>query len=362
VHAPRHSERSRRGRISGLSRAARIASPVDFRSSARHRSFALLATLSALVACRPAPARIPSSSASPRRVVALAPNLTEIVFALGAGSSLVGVSEYSDYPPEARAIPRVGGLEVSAEKVASLSPDLVLATREGNARGPVSVLAGAGLRVVALPTGSLDAVLESIRRTGDALGCRVRAERLVEELSRRRAAVRARISGQPRPNAILLVWPDPPQAAGGGTFLHDVLSEAGAENRLAGRPGWPIVSAEYLATTPVDVLVLPSSPETKPPFERALASGALSRGAARRSRVVWIDEAVLTRPGPRVFDALEELAGALHPEAPGPRRVSEYSCRWGTLRSPTPPGTKDEGPETKEGLLTPCSESGVPTI
>ena len=257
----------------------------------------------------------PGPAAPPRRIVALAPNLTEIVFALGAGAALVGVSDYSDYPPAARSIPRVGGLEVSAEKVASLRPDLVLATREGNARGPVSALSAAGLRVLVLPTGSLDAVLESIRVTGEALGRREAAARLVDSLARRRAAVRARSAGRPRPKTILLVWPDPPQAAGGGTFLDDVLTDAGAENLLRPRPGWPVVSPEYLTTASADVLVLPASPQNRRIFERSLSGGALSRGTISRARVVWMDEAELSRPGPRVFDALEVLAAALHPAA-----------------------------------------------
>jgi iron complex transport system substrate-binding protein len=242
------------------------------------------------------------------------------VFALNAGRLLVGVSDHSDYPPAAREIPRVGGLEVSAEKVASLRPDLVLATREGNASGPVSALSSAGIPVLVLPTGSLDAVLDGIRRTGDALGRREEAARLAEALAARRAAVRGRIARLPRPRAILLVWPDPPQAAGGGTFLDDVLTEAGAENLLRDRPGWPVVSGEYLSTTPVDVLVLPASAANRPAFERAIASGSLSRGAVRRARIVWVDESEITRPGPRVFDALEELAGQLHPLAGNGKR------------------------------------------
>ena len=306
MHAPRHRERPRRGRIPGLIGASGRARPPT--------AAVLLVALSASLACRASepPPRSPVRAA-PRRVVALAPNLTEIVFALGAGDSLVGVSEYSDYPPAARAIPRVGGLEVSAEKVASLTPDLVLATREGNTRGPVSALEAAGIPVVVLPTGSLDAVLESIRAAGRALGRAEAARQLAESLESRRAAIRSRVVGGPRPRAVLVVWPDPPQAAGGGTFLHDVLSEAGAENLLASRPGWPVVSGEYLTTAPIDVVVLPASVETRPVFERALASGALSRGTVRDARRVWVDEASLTRPGPRVFDALEELAAALGP-------------------------------------------------
>jgi len=160
----------------------------------------------------------------PRRVISLAPNLTEIVFAVGAGGRLVGVSEYSDYPEAARSIPRVGGLEVSAERVVSLSPDLILATPEGNAKGPVMTLVAAGLPVLVVPDRSLDDVLEGIRMVSRRLGCAEEGERLSRNLAARRQAVREKRAGRPAPAAALLIWPDPPQAAGGGTFLDDLLT------------------------------------------------------------------------------------------------------------------------------------------
>jgi iron complex transport system substrate-binding protein len=255
----------------------------------------------------PAPA-----SGAPRRVVALAPNLTEIVFAVGAGGTLVGVSEYSDFPPAAQAIPRVGGLEVSAEKVVSLRPDLVLATSEANAKGPVSALAAAGVPVLAVPAGSLKAVIAGIRLVGQRLGRPVAADRLATNLEKRREAVRAEAArSRGRPRTVLLIWPDPPQAAGEGTFLNDLLAEAGGENALGGRAGWPLVSPEWLATAPIDVLVIPDSGQTRAAYERAFREGPLSRGTVAAARVVRIDESVLTRPGPRVFDALEQLAREL---------------------------------------------------
>ena len=121
------------------------------------------------------------------------------------------------------------------------------------------------------------------------------------------------------PATILLIWPEPPQAAGGGTFLHDVLTEAGAENVLADRPGWPLVSPEYLAATPVDVLIVPESEGNREVYDRALRDGVLSRGAAKRARIIRVDESALTRPGPRVFEAMEGLARALVAELPGMR-------------------------------------------
>jgi iron complex transport system substrate-binding protein len=244
--------------------------------------------------------------------VTLAPNLTEIVFAVGAGDTLVGVSEYSDFPPEARFLPRVGGLEVSAERVVSLHPDLVLATPEGNAKGPVAALEAAGVPVLAVTGGSLAAVIAGIRAVGQRLGRSDDANRLAADLERREKAVREKVAGsRRRPRAVLIVWPDPPQAAGGGTFLNDLLTEAGAENLLAGREGWPLVSPEWLVTAPIEVLVVPDSGQTRPAYQRAFATGPLSRGAAAAARVVRIDESVLTRPGPRIFDALERLAGEL---------------------------------------------------
>jgi iron complex transport system substrate-binding protein len=260
--------------------------------------------------CGPRPRPDPASAA-PARIVTLAPNLTEIVFALGAGGRLVGVSEHSDHPEAARAIPRVGGLEVSAERVTSLRPDLVLATREGNTSGPVSALQSAGVPVLVVPAGSLDDVLAGIRLVAGRLGREDAGEALLAALDRHRRAARALAAAGPRPRAILLIWPEPPQAAGGGTFLHDVLTEAGAENVLADRPGWPLVSPEYLAATPVDVIVVPESEQNRAVYERALREGVLSRGAAKRSRIVRVDESAMTRPGPRVFEALEELARAL---------------------------------------------------
>ena len=269
----------------------------------------VLTALAAFVGCR-APEREHTAS-SPRRVVALTPNLTEIVFALGAGDRLVGVSEYSDFPEEARKIPRVGGLEVDAEKVAALKPDLVLAVAEGNAQNAVHALEAAGLPVTVVPSGSLDAVLDEIRIVGDRLGRRAEADALVASLSRKREAVRTRAAALERPRALLLVWPDPPQAAGRGTFLNDVLTEAGARNLVGDRGGWPVLSAEYLATAPVDVLVVPESEQTREAYARAFASGALSRGPVAKARVVRLDESALTRPGPRVFDMLERLSTAI---------------------------------------------------
>ncbi len=283
----------------------------DGGAAASRRALSICAlAVGLLLACRRETAPTAPAAGAPHRVVTLAPNLTEIVFALGAGNRLVGVSEYSDFPEAARAIPRVGGLQVDAEKVAALRPDLVLAVAEGNAQGSVRALEAAGLPVTVTPSGSLDAVLESIRIVADRLGVPAEGRRLAADLSRRRDAVRAAVAGRRKPRTLLLVWPDPPQAAGGRTFLDDVLTEAGAENLVADRPGWPVLSGEWVATAPVELLVTPASVEARAAWDAAFAGGLLSRGPISRARRVQLDEAALTRPGPRVFDMLERLAEA----------------------------------------------------
>jgi len=279
---PRRPPPARGGRLAvALARAA-VRPPVSF-------SFLVSVALVSATAAAIAPAAATKPQPIARRVVALAPNLTEIVFAIGA------------------------------EKVASLRPDLVLVTAEGgNRKGAATALEAAGVPVLLVPGASLADVIAGIRLVGSRLGASERAERLARELeARRRAVVAASVpagGAQSRPAAVLLVWPDPPQAAGGGTFLDDVLTTAGAKNLLGARNGWPVISQEWLATAPIDVVVLPDCEGNRASFDRALVSGALSRGTASKARVVRIAESPLTRPGPRVFDALEELSGALRGE------------------------------------------------
>ena len=252
-----------------------------------------------------------AAGASPGRIVALAPNLTEIVFALGAGDRLVGVSEHSDYPAAAARIPVVGGLVPDLERVVALRPDLVLATTEGNAAATVEALERRRIPVLVTSAPDLEGVIDSIRRIAGRIGAGGAGERLAASLEARRAAVRrARRAGAP-PTAVLLVWPSPPQAAGTGTFGDDILETAGVKN-CVGRRGWPAISPEFLVEAPCRFVVYPAEKDTAATYARAFRDGPLSRmPAVRAGRTIGIDGDELTRPGPRAFDALEKLAAAL---------------------------------------------------
>ena len=220
-----------------------------------------MAVVGLVLGCRERPRATAQAAAAPRRVVALAPNLTEIVFALGAGDALVGVSEYSDYPEAARAIPRVGGLEIDAEKVAALRPDLVLAVAEGNAQGSVRALEAAGLPVDghAVRIARRGAREHPHRRPSGSAGPK-RGGAWSPSSSGGVPPCARRTAGRTRPRTLLLVWPDPPQAAGGRTFLNDLLDRGrrattSSETAAAGRSS----PASTLATAPVELLVVPDS-------------------------------------------------------------------------------------------------------
>jgi iron complex transport system substrate-binding protein len=242
--------------------------------------------------------------------VALAPNLTEIVFALEAGDRLVGVSSHSDFPPRAQALPVVGGLTPDLERIFSLRPDLVLATTEGNSPSTVRLLEERGVPVLTTSAKDLRGVLRSIVLIAERLGVGGNGRRLSETLGRRLEAVQSRTRGATRVSAILLVWPSPPQAAGTGTFGDDLLREAGGTNCVL-RPGWPAVSPEFLVTSPCRAVVYPAEATSRAIFGEAFASGPLSKmQAIRNGRLIPIDGDLLTRPGPRSFDALEQIAAA----------------------------------------------------
>ncbi|MGH9441042.1 MAG: ABC transporter substrate-binding protein [Thermoanaerobaculia bacterium] len=249
-------------------------------------------------------------------MVTLAPNLTEIVFALGAGGVLVGVSSHSDFPREALALPTVGGLTPDLERIVSLRPDLVLATTEGNSRTTVELLERQGIPVLTTSAPNLRGVLQSIRTIGSRLGRADRGKSLAESLERRLEAAEARSRGRAPVRAILLVWPSPPQAAGRGTFGADLLREAGGAD-CVDRPGWPVVSLEFLVTSACRAVVYPAEDATRTIFLKAFRAGPLSRMAAvREGRLIPVDADVLTRPGPRSLDALERLASAFEKLGP----------------------------------------------
>lgn len=245
------------------------------------------------------------------RIVSLAPNLTEILFALGLESRLVGVTDFCDYPPAARSKPSVGQvISPSLEKIVALKPDLVLGTTAGNRRETVAALERFGITLYGLNPRSVEDVLRSIRSLADLFGVPEAGARLEAELHGRLQVVAARAGARPR--VLFVLWLEPLISVGRQTFIHDALERSGADSVTAGRmEDWPRLNLEEVLRQDPDYLILPHSPAVERRLEALRADPVWSRlRALRENRVIVLDEAVL-RPGPRIVDAIEQLARAL---------------------------------------------------
>lgn len=252
----------------------------------------------------------PQAPAVVRRVVTLAPSLTDTVLALGAGDVLVGVSRF-DERPEVRALPRVGGfVDPSVEAVAALKPDVVLVQPSPGNRGPVEALAGLGICIVSLRLASVDDVLVALRATGTVLGRTAQGEALAQSLERTRAEVRARARGLTPVRVLVAYGFQPLVVAGPGSFADELLRDAGGTNVAAdaGR-AYPVWSVERALGAKPDVVLDASNSGAGREALHALPG-------LRDARWVTLPSPALLHPGPALGQGLWELFRALHPATP----------------------------------------------
>ena len=246
----------------------------------------------------------------PRRVVSLAPNLTEIVFLLGQEEKLAGVTRFCNYPPRAAALPRVGGIvDPDVERIVAAGPDLVLCTTDGNPKERVRVLEEMGILCFAVGPQDMSAVFRTIERIGALLGVPERGRREADAL-RARAERVTRAKLDPLPRVLFLVSTSPVIAAGNGTFLDELVRASGGTNAAGSYAGrYPRLSVEDLLATSPDVIFIAAMTGVEG------FSSSVSRWteipAFRNGDVVTLDGDLVTRPGPRMVDALEKVAGAL---------------------------------------------------
>lgn len=273
---------------------------------------AALVTLAAApgVGCRERPA-LPATTTSDR-IVSLAPNVTELLFALGAGPRVVGATRYCDYPPEARAIPRIGGfVDPSFEAVVGRRPDLVVGIDDPGIRTFHQRLRAAGIAVLALEMQSLDQIRAATRTLGARIGRGEAATALVTALDTRIGAVTRAIEGAPRPRVLAVYGRRPLVVAGAGSFPDALIARAGGANVAAGSAiPWPTWSMEeVLRAAPEVILDCTMGSEA----EATTWEDWAAVPAVRDGRVVRFGDESLLRPGPRIADGLEALARALHP-------------------------------------------------
>jgi iron complex transport system substrate-binding protein len=255
----------------------------------------------------------------PERIVTFAPSATEIVFALGLGDRLVGVSgPFDDYPVEAAEIDEVGGagdfgVDPNVEQVVALEPDLFL-TIKGGDQWKVR-LRDLGIPVVTLDATDLDDLLADIEVAGRITGVADAAAALIDDLQGQANAVEAALEGVEPVSCFYETFYPPLYTVGPGTFIYDLLVRAGCDPVTASAtqqyPEWSI--EDLVAQSPQVYLV--SSESGASPRSVARRAGFEAVDAVARGRVVPIESDLAERPGPRIVQGLRLLAEALHPEA-----------------------------------------------
>jgi iron complex transport system substrate-binding protein len=262
-----------------------------------------------------------SVDAAPRRIVTFAPSATEIVFALGLGDRLVGVSgRYDDYPPAAKGIEQVGGagdfgVDPNVEKVVSLRPDLFLTIAGGEQWK--DRLRSLGVPVFTINSTGLEDVFHDIQTVGRLTGAVSAAGSLVAKMRAVDRDVEGRIAGEPSVSCFFEVYYPPLTTVGPDTFIGDLLRRAGCRSVSVGaKSDYPQWSVEDLVREDPRVYLVSS--------ESGAGASAIARrpgfdaiGAITAGRIVRIDADLVNRPGPRVVDGLRLLARALHPGAFG---------------------------------------------
>jgi len=274
---------------------------------------ALLAVVSLAAASEPATQ--PSAPRPVRRIVSLAPNLTEILFALDLGDRVVGVTDYCDYPAAAAQKPRVGGyVNPNLEAILALDPDLAVATPNIGNRDGVLKLQALGVDFLVVETPTLASLGDAIRQIASRAGEPERGVALATKLEDEIEALRRRFAASPPTPTLLVFSHEPLIAAGAGTLFDEMLRAAGRTNLAAGMGTYPHLSLEQVVTLAPAAIVDTAMTATGPgdaKFWGRLATVP----AVRDGRVCAPAADPILRPGPRVVEGIRLLGDCLHPEA-----------------------------------------------
>ena len=257
-----------------------------------------------------------------RRIVSLAPHLTELLFAAGAGERVVGVAAYSDYPAAARALPRIGdSAQLDLERIVALRPDLIVVWRDGNSAQQLDRLATLKLPIYASEIHRMGDIESTLRRLGRLAGTQDWADRAARTFADRVSQLRTRYAERPRLRVFYQIWHRPLLTVNGSHLISEALSLCGASNVFAALPLLtPTISEEAVLQADPDAIVTGSvDPQGADNLDGWRRLRALR--AARAGRLIVVNPDTLHRPSPRVVDGAQELCDKLDRVrgAPAPR-------------------------------------------
>jgi iron complex transport system substrate-binding protein len=253
-------------------------------------------------------------SQPPERIVSAAPSATELAFAVGLGDAVVAVDKFSNYPPEAASRTSIGSyVEPDLEAIVGARPDLVLLT-DVHLADVLPALEQRGIRTLVLSAKSIEGVYLNLLILGRVSGEPDTAEALVDELRARVARVEAAVAGAP-PVRTFYELDETLFTAGPGTFIDDVITRAGGVNIAAdASTDFPQLSAEEVVASDPEVIILADEVAGVTPEAVRSRQGWSHVSAVVNDRITVIDPDIASRPGPRIVDAIEQIARILHPD------------------------------------------------
>lgn len=255
--------------------------------------------------------------APPKRLIALAPNLTEILYALNLGDRVVGVTNHCNYPPEVGLKPKVGSyVNLNVERIISLAPDLVIGTVDGNERNVLDLLQQARIKVFFVNPRNVRQAIDTVFIVGSVCGLPERARHISDRLTLRVNQIVESTRAAEKPLVFLQINIQPIMTVNKNTVHHDLIQLAGGKNMTADEPvTYPRISLEEVIRRKPGVILI-SSMERGGRFEKARQEWLqwTSIPAVQEGRVHLIDSDLIDRPSPRIVDGLEVMARILHPE------------------------------------------------
>jgi iron complex transport system substrate-binding protein len=256
-------------------------------------------------------------AAPPKRIVSLVPSVTEILYALNAESLLVGVTDFCDFPPEARRQPKVGGMVApSLEAIVALRPDLVIATNEGTREDTFTQLSRVGVPVYLVAAHHVADATSLIRRLGELTGREGAAGSLVARLEQRIEAVKKAVLTRGRPRVLYVLWPEPLIVPGRDAIVTELIGLAGGRSLTADdADAWPRYSLEAAVAKSPEVILLANHGAGTGAVSMEKWQRLASLPAVKAGRLISVNGDLMHRYGPRLVDGLEQLARAIHPEA-----------------------------------------------
>ncbi len=254
---------------------------------------------------------------NPTRVIALAPSITEVIYDLDQEKRLVGATQYSTHPPEAKSLPRVGSyVRLDIEKIVALKPDLCFAIKDGNPKHIIDKIVSLGIPVYVIDPRNLLQIMDTITRLGALLNAGRTAADLVDDMEKRIERVQTLVKGaRNRPRVFFQIDAEPLFSAGNNTFIHELIELSGGINTAAGEDPYPRYSWEDILVLQPEIVLISSMAGGLAPEDLIKTWRKWDQlSAVNNDKIFVVDADLFDRPTSRLVDGLEVIAGIIHPE------------------------------------------------